>query len=402
MNSNLYNSYLVLRNYFKSIRFIFWVHARIRCFLDNLKFFIIKFYFYFRRPPKNLFYKKIKYRRSFIKILRESSKRSPHVFWLGNDYDQDFSGFIQALNKIANVSHYSSGQSYGQDWNQHYLDIRIKKKQSNAIKKSVLKAHKDNKIDFLLMQTWGFKVCKKTLQEIKKETGCLIINIGMDDKHSFIGKLYHFNNGTYGLKNAVDYHLSASIDAVDWFRKSGILSDYFPEASCQEIFYPIENHIKKYQVGIVGGAYGIRKKIHDQLVAHDVQVIAYGHGWPLGRLENEKVNEFYNSCEIVLGVGGIGHCLRFCSLKLRDYDVPMSGSFYLTSFCKDLESEYVFGKEIIGYQNLKDLVKKTKLYLKNDKERKLIARRGYERAKNSHNYNKRINSAAFKMIGIKR
>ena len=289
------------------------------------------------------------------------------------------------------------GESYGQEWNHHYLDIKTKKIQSKKIKERVFSAHKRSKVDILLMQTWGFKICKKTIREIKEKTGCIVVNIGMDDKHSFIGKLYHLNNGTYGLASVIDYHLSSSTEAVAWFRKCGVPCDYFPEASSRDIFYPLNTH-KKHQVGLIGGAYGIRTKIHDKLCRSGVSVTAYGFGWPRGRLDNSKVNEFYNSCEVVLGIGGIGHCLDFCSLKLRDFDVPLSGAFYLTSFCNDLLSEYVVGKEIESYNNIDDLVEKVHYYLENSVEREFIAQRGYKRALNSHTYKIRIEHLIQKLV----
>ena len=397
MNFRWFQLYVAFRNIFKRSNAIFWMYSRIRCLLDNLKYFVLRLYFYIKPQKKGLVRKKRLLKKRCIKMVRKSSSRQIHVFWLGNDHDQDFSGFMQAIKKLFQVSCYYDDDSYGQDWNQHYLDIRTKKKQSEKILRSVLSAHEKNKIDVLLMQTWGFKVCKKTIRDIKTKTGCIVINIGMDDKHSFLGKLYIPDNGTYGLRSVIDYHLTASTEAREWFRKLGVPCDYFPEASSKEIFYPLNIH-KKYQVGLIGGAYGIRTKIHDKLCESGVSVTAYGFGWPQGRLDNDKVNEFYNSCEIVLGISGIGHCLKFCSLKLRDFDVPLSGSFYLTSSCRDLLSEYVVGKEIESYNSINELIEKTHYYLENNIERELIARRGYRRALNCHTYEIRIEYLIQKLV----
>jgi hypothetical protein len=398
MALKLLQTHLQFRQLLKSNIFLFFVYSRIRCLLDNLKFYIIKIYFYFKREPKNLAIKKRILRKKVITLIRQSIEKKPHVYWLGNDYDQDFSGFMQSIEKNFLVSCYFDGDSYGQEWDHHYLDTQTKQIQSEKIKQSILSAHRKNKIDLLLMQTWGFKICKTILKEIKEETGCIVVNIGMDDKHSFIGKLYLLKNGTLGLINEIDYHLSASLEAVEWFRKSGLPCTYFPEASFAKIFFPIKNHQKKYQVGLIGGAYGIRTKIHEKLCESGISVTAYGFGWPQGRLDNDKVNEFYNSCEIVLGIAGIGHCLNFCSLKLRDFDVPLSGAFYLTSSCNDLLSEYVVGKEIETYNSINELVEKARYYLENNIERESIAQRGYRRALNSHTYKIRIENLIQKLV----
>ena len=178
----------------------------------------------------------------------------------------------------------------------------------------------------------------------------------MDERHT-----YWVNNkpefGTHGLVSEIDLMLTSIPEAVNWFRKEGVPSYFFPEASDSKFFFPIKC-VKQYDVGLVGENYGMRATIVKELVRKGINVKVYGNGWPNGRISPEEINRFYNECKIVLGVGTIGYCKTFCSLKLRDFDVPMSGAFYLTSYCDDLLTLYLDGEEIVLYHSIKDFIDK--------------------------------------------
>ncbi len=76
------------------------------------------------------------------------------------------------------------------------------------------------------MQTWGFRIDVNVLDRIKTEFGCKVINIGMDEKHTFwVNRIP--KDGTYGLINEIDLMLTSIPEAVDWFRKEGVPCFFF-------------------------------------------------------------------------------------------------------------------------------------------------------------------------------
>jgi spore maturation protein CgeB len=317
------------------------------------------------------------------KILNNEEVR---VFWVGNDEHQDRSGFLQSLSKIASVEVFYNECEYGQFWDHRPKEKYKKKIQSHKLYNDI--ASLNQKPDILLMQTWGFRLDRGIIDKIKKDFGCKVINIGMDEKHTFWVN-GNPDDGTYGLKDVIDIMLTSIPEAVHWFRKEGVPSFFFPEASDSNFFYPVDVD-KIYDIGLVGGKYGIRKDIVNKLQKKGFNVKVYGNGWPSGRISPSKVNEFYNQCKIVLGVGYIGYCKHFTSLKLRDFDVPMSGAFYLTSFCEELSMCYVESKEIVMYRDIDDLIDKCFYYMENEVERNAIAYSGYLRAVNDHQYKTRF------------
>ena len=75
---------------------------------------------------------------------------------------------------------------------------------------------------------------------------------------------------------------------------------------------------------------------------------------------------------------------------MRDFDGPMSGSFYITHDNPDLQLVYEVGKEIVTYQTIEECVEKVRYYLRHDKEREAIAMAGHKRATLEHSWRKRF------------
>ena len=90
----------------------------------------------------------------------------------------------------------------------------------------------------------------------------------------------------------------------------------------------------------------------------DINVKAYGSGWESGRLPINDTNKFYNQCKIVLGISTILGCNNFVSMKLRDFDVPMSGSVYITNYNEDTAKIFQDNTEACYYNNIDDCIEK--------------------------------------------
>ncbi|GGI17926.1 glycosyltransferase family protein [Oxalicibacterium faecigallinarum] len=82
---------------------------------------------------------------------------------------------------------------------------------------------------------------------------------------------------------------------------------------------------------------------------------------------------------------------------MRDFDAPMSGSFYLNHDNLDLHDLYEIGKEIETYRDIEDCVANVKWYLINNVECEKIAAARRVRAAREHTWKNRFNSL-FKII----
>lgn len=77
-------------------------------------------------------------------------------------------------------------------------------------------------------------------------------------------------------------------------------------------------------------------------------------------------------------------------LSLRVYDVCGCGGFLLTNWQEELPVLYEPGVEVETFSSQEELLDKAAYYLKHEDERQAIARRGYERTKAEHTFDRRI------------
>ncbi|HEU4724475.1 MAG TPA: glycosyltransferase, partial [Candidatus Eisenbacteria bacterium] len=77
-------------------------------------------------------------------------------------------------------------------------------------------------------------------------------------------------------------------------------------------------------------------------------------------------------------------------VRLREFEAPMAGAFYVTGSMEEIGRHYEIGKEIVCYRSLPEMVDLCRYYLAHDEERERIRRAGYERARRDHTWTKRF------------
>ena len=314
-----------------------------------------------------------------------------NIFFLGTDEDQDRSGMLQALEGLGLVRYFTRADgSYGQN------DPRPEpiRREANAARLWKLvsdEAATGHPPDILIAQTWATLIDPTVFSRIRTQYGTLIVNIGMDDRHQFRGhRLGNSWSGTLGLIGHIDLALTAAPECVEWYQKEGCPALYFPEASDPAIFHPMPDLPKIHDVSFVGACYGIRKDIVNALRKAGIKVSAFGNGWDGGRISTADVPKLFAQSKVVLGVGTIGHCRDFYALKMRDFDAPMSGSFYLTHDNPDLASLFERDREFATYRTADECVEIARHYLREDAIRETIAAAGCRRAVREHTWTRRF------------
>jgi spore maturation protein CgeB len=113
-----------------------------------------------------------------------------------------------------------------------------------------------------------------------------------------------------------------------------------------------------------------------------------------GILSDEEMIQMYSRSRINIGFSSCGNTHeteeRIVQVRLRDFEVPMSGGFYMVEYMEELEEFFGIGKEIVCYTDKDDLVDKIKYYLSHDDEREAIRKAGYERCLRDHTWHKRF------------
>ncbi|MHB8170331.1 MAG: CgeB family protein [Thermincolia bacterium] len=122
-----------------------------------------------------------------------------------------------------------------------------------------------------------------------------------------------------------------------------------------------------------------------------------------GTLSDLEMIQMYSRSKINLGFSTCGNThetgQRILQVRLRDFEVPMTGGFYMVEYMEELEEFFNIGKEIVCYTGPEDLAEKIKYYLSHDTEREAIRKAGYERCQRDHPWHKRF-EMVFREMGL--
>lgn len=80
------------------------------------------------------------------------------------------------------------------------------------------------------------------------------------------------------------------------------------------------------------------------------------------------------------------HCEWPRQLRLRDFEIPACGGFYLAQSCPELALYYEIGREIAVWDCAADVVERIRYYLARPEERAAIARAGRRRVERNHTW----------------
>lgn len=308
------------------------------------------------------------------------------IFWVGANRDQDESGFLQALRRIATVIEFHNWKgTYGQwYWDElgrvQVYDPAITAMNDRSLKSQIEDALKSGSVDLLMGQMWANYISKEALAWVRS-LGIPVINISMDDRlpdnWSIRGRV---RLGAVGLAPVTDLVLTTSSETCTWYGLEGCPAVFWPLASDPSLFSPPENWERDIDVLFIGNKYGIRESIVRCLKERGVNVECYGAGWTNGPATAEQSAKLFKRAKIILGVGTVGYCDDVFTMKLRDFDAPMSGALYLTHRCFDLAQLYQEGIEIECYTKPEEAARKIHYYLAHPKELLRIAKAGHSKA----------------------
>jgi spore maturation protein CgeB len=211
---------------------------------------------------------------------------------------------------------------------------------------------------------------------------------------------------------------------------------YCQEAANSDIYKPYDLPVD-FDVTFVGQGYGDRPQIVKYLVDQKIDVRVWGTNWQfyarpsllrrtvrsirsvvdpkrrgiamlppkiLGEpLSDLEMVQMYSRSKINIGFSSCGETHktgeRILQVRLRDFEVPMSGGFYMVEYMPEIEEFFKVGKEIVCYDDSKDLADKIKFYLAHDAERESVRKAGYERALHDHTWKKRFTDC-FSLMGL--
>ncbi|MGN6494930.1 MAG: CgeB family protein [Agriterribacter sp.] len=252
------------------------------------------------------------------------------------------------------------------------------------------------------------------------------------------------------ISKLVDYAVYTEREAKISFNKIGANAVHMQMAANPDLYYPRKTpHI--HDVTFIGQRYADRGYAIAHLIKKGIDVRAFGPRWDvngekvgnhtlsekLDKLysiikreglisgmkvfaskvaEGRKINEeneilknnvgpvlsddemvaLFSKSKINLGfsnvyLNGRDKSKVMSHVRLRDFEIPMCGAFYLTGFTDEIEEYFEIGKEIETFKNVEELSDKCTFYLKNDTLRTKIAENAYQRSITCHTWENRFN-----------
>lgn len=77
-------------------------------------------------------------------------------------------------------------------------------------------------------------------------------------------------------------------------------------------------------------------------------------------------------------------------MRLRDFEIPMAGGFYLTQRCAEVSFMFEEGSNVACWDGTEDLVEKIRFYLENPGIRREIAAAGRLHCEKHHTWARRF------------
>jgi hypothetical protein len=301
---------------------------------------------------------------------------------------------------------------------------------SQALLDQIRRAHKEKRIDLFFSYFYSAYVEPEAIREIG-ELGITTIN--------------WYCNGSYQLhlveEIAPAYHFCLVPERfrLDDYRRLGANPIYCQEAANPNIYKPAQVPVE-CEVTFAGQKYGTRPMFVNRLFKAGVDVRVWGPGWrarqprwrracrhalnvkrwlwgqpvvhdcklPLGRcgapLGDTELVAMYSRSKISLGFTTVAKLpsrgeAPIKQVRLRDFEAPMSGAFYLVERCEELGEFFTPDKEIVFFSDADELIDKARYYLVRDTERERIRQAGMRRARGEHTWHHRF-SSVFKQIGL--
>jgi spore maturation protein CgeB len=316
------------------------------------------------------------------------------------------------------------------------LEVR-RRALSDRILAQVREAHHRRPLDLFLSYFHTHTILPEVIGEIRG-MGVLTVNFSCNNVHQF--------HTVRDLAPLCDYCMVPERAALEKFRAVGARPVHVQMGANPELFRPL-GLPKRYGVSFIGAKYADRSVFIAALLRGGLPVQVWGAGWKresvgdllsggrrawtlggLQRLARGAVNrlrtwqrdrlvdrvaspplgddamvEVYNQSRIALNFSkaldderpGVVHR----HLRLRDFEVPMTGSFYMPEYSDELAEYYEIDKEIVTFRSVEELVEKARYYLPRDYERTRIADAGYKRAMREHTWTMRF-TKLFRQLGL--
>jgi len=298
---------------------------------------------------------------------------------------------------------------------------------SHKLLEDIKKEEKWGHIDLFFSYYYSKCILPDVIDEIKK-LGITSVNFYCNNTHQF--------DLVSEIAPRYDYCMVPEREALHKYIDIGANPVRIQLAANPDIYkpYPLE---RRYDVTFVGQNYLNRQDYVEHLYENGIDVHVWGPRWKNvlsphnkgiinklkskiglsksilpktnidGPLSDEELIKMYSRSKISLNFSEVvvsdqnydpGSIKRH--IRLRDFEAPMSGAFYMTGYQDELKEYYKIDKEIVCYETKEELLEKIRYYLKHEDEAEAIRIVGHKKALRDHTWENRFKEL-FNKIGVK-
>jgi len=319
----------------------------------------------------------------------------------------------------------------------------LKELGKDAMNRRLLEMAKAEQPDLMFTVLFTDELDPAAVREISEERNTVTLNWFCDDH-------WRFDNFSQYWAPCFKWVVTTAQSAVSKYAQLPYPHAIKSQWGCNHLLYRKLDLPLEYDVSFVGQPHGNRREIIGELQRNGIKVQTFGAGWRSGRVSQEMMIRIFNQSRINLNLSnasvssdgvqpvvgkrlvwlaktldhvpfgdqikrcgvavlsavatgsstGSEHSVKYLEqIKGRNFEVPGCGGFMLTGKADDLERYYAIGKEIVCFEDTKDLIDKIRYYLAHEEERAAIAHAGYERTLREHTYAHRF-EAIFKEMNL--
>jgi len=261
---------------------------------------------------------------------------------------------------------------------------------NDEIKKIAESFHPD-----LVLSIKGEAVKPETVKRIKDELGAKTALWYPDDPR-------FFNSLVKYIAPSYDHVFTASEKAIGMYKEIGCEKVHFLPFACEPTVHkklnPFneEHTVINLNVVFVGTYTQRRSRLIKALERARIKVEVYGPYWRYFKrgsnvhegVYGPEMVKVFNSAKIVLNIH-MEDDLPY-KVNMRTFESTGCGSFLLIDKPYGLEKMFIYGSELVFYEDEKELIELAKYYLEHEDERIKVGERGGERAYREHTYEERV------------
>jgi len=225
---------------------------------------------------------------------------------------------------------------------------------------------------YVIWASWKYDIQHSTFEAIRRE-GSAVVGWFFDDE-------WRFDEYSKWWIPHMDYCVTNSELAVPLYRSLGARVFHTVPNTGISINPHWGNNAEKYDVSFVGSVrYADRQRFIRALNRAGISTHLFGTGSDAGYVSFDRMIEIFQTSKINLNFSKDWNRLR-PQVKGRVFQACMAGGFVLTEYAPGLERYFELDQEVVCFTTAREMIEKITYYLRQDGERRAIARAGWKRA----------------------